>query len=529
MISSNLNKNKKIDGNNDVLNFLESQYIFRDISIFFLQNKYLNFFLQKHTKKNEIILSQNEYNKNIIFLKEGCYELSIKLSIKEIGNLINFYNKILINEKKIIIKLNLMNEFIEIKNKVHSLLLEEHNFEQFVNSNIYLIDKIYNEKFNIIISTKNSSDILGFNLLENNNYNFFNIKCVSEEGIIFLLNKEIYQNIKNENKSIIKYEKEYILKKIIKLINKLIEVREIRIKTKNDFNKKLNFYLTDKDIFIKNYLEQRKYNKILSLRKIPVINTKNQITKKIFNVINNNLKLNKNLIFKNNTRNNYKTSNAYLKSIYENSNLSNFNIENFKKEKKNLSTKETPSKIHKKINYDSSLKFSISEISKNIEKNDNLKSVSCSNIFSSLNSTNINVENTKKIKVYKKNSINPPKLNNSLVNEHLISNRFLKYKINSNIINNINNNYYSKIFKLLKKEVPSYLINDKNKSNSYRLLDKEDINNNKRKIFIKSRANSLLLNTRHLFVRFTDKINFKLTKKKLKNKNNNLNNIHISV
>ena len=98
----------------------------------------------------------------------------------------------------------------------------------------------------------------------------------------------------------------------------------------------------------------------------------------------------------------------------------------------------------------------------------------------------------------------------------------LHYYININ-----NNDYYSKIFKLLKKEIPSYLINNNKKAKSYRLLDKEDINNKKRKIFIKSRANSLLLNTRHLFMRFTDKINFKLTKKKLKN--NILNNTQISV
>ncbi len=123
--------------------------------------------------------------------------------------------------------------------------------------------------------------------------------------------------------------------------------------------------------------------------------------------------------------------------------------------------------------------------------------------------------------------MNSPKLNNSLENENVISNRFLKYRNNSIIININNNDYYSKIFKLLKKEVPSYLINNTKKANSYRLLDKEDINNKKRKIFIKSRANSLLLNTRHLFMRFTDKINFKLTKKKLKN--NILNNTQISV
>ena len=92
MITSNLFENN-LDDNNDVLNFLESQYIFKDISFIFFQNKFLNFFLQKNYKKNEIILSQNEYNKNIIFLKNGCYELSLKLSIKEIGNLINFYNK----------------------------------------------------------------------------------------------------------------------------------------------------------------------------------------------------------------------------------------------------------------------------------------------------------------------------------------------------------------------------------------------------------------------------------------------------
>ena len=232
MTSSNLFK-INLDHNEDVLNFLESQYIFRDVSFIFLQNKFLTYFIQKHLKKNEIILSQNEFNKNIIFLKEGCYELSIKLSIKEIGKLINFYNKTLIKEKKTIFKLNLMNEFIKIQNKVQSLLLEEHNFEQFINSNIEFINKIYNEKFNIIISTINSSDILGFNLLENNNNNFFNIKCISDEGKIFLLNKEIFQNIKNQYKSIIKYEKEFILKKILKLLNKLIEVREIRIKTKN--------------------------------------------------------------------------------------------------------------------------------------------------------------------------------------------------------------------------------------------------------------------------------------------------------
>ena len=523
MTSSNLFK-INLDDNEDVLNFLESQYIFRDVSFIFLQNKFLTYFIQKHLKKNEIILSQNEFNKNIIFLKEGCYELSIKLSIKEIGKLINFYNKTLIKEKKTIFKLNLMNEFIKIQNKVQSLLLEEHNFEQFINSNIEFINKIYNEKFNIIISTINSSDILGFNLLENNNNNFFNIKCISDEGIIFLLNKEIFQNIKNQYKSIIKYEKEFILKKILKLLNKLIEVREIRIKTKNDFNNKLNFYLTDKDIFIKKYLEQKKYNKILSLRKIPIINIKNKITKKILNNVNNKLKINKNLIFTNNTRNANKTTNAYLKSNYENSNLSNFNIENFKKEKKNLSTKETPS--HKKINLKKNLKFSFCKITKNNEKNENLKSISCSNIFSSLNSS-INLEKTKNIKIYKNNLMNSPKLNNSLENENIISNRFLKYKNNSIIININNNDYYSKIFKLLKKEVPSYLINNTKKANSYRLLDKEDINNKKRKIFIKSRANSLLLNTRHLFMRFTDKINFKLTKKKLKN--NILNNTQISV
>ena len=94
MTSSNLFK-INLDDNEDVLNFLESQYIFRDVSFIFLQNKFLTYFIQKHLKKNEIKLFQNEFNKNIIFLKEKCYKLSIKLSIKEIGKLINFYNKTL--------------------------------------------------------------------------------------------------------------------------------------------------------------------------------------------------------------------------------------------------------------------------------------------------------------------------------------------------------------------------------------------------------------------------------------------------
>ena len=53
-----------------------------------MEKKYFNDFVFKGAKRNEIILKAKENNKNIIFFKEGIFEISFRGSITDIFNIL---------------------------------------------------------------------------------------------------------------------------------------------------------------------------------------------------------------------------------------------------------------------------------------------------------------------------------------------------------------------------------------------------------------------------------------------------------
>ena len=74
--------------------------LLNSISYKSMEKKYFNDFVFKVAKKNEIILKENQKNLNIIFFKEGVFEISFRAKINDICNIINHYYQQLENITK---------------------------------------------------------------------------------------------------------------------------------------------------------------------------------------------------------------------------------------------------------------------------------------------------------------------------------------------------------------------------------------------------------------------------------------------
>ena len=195
-----------------------------------IDKKYFNNFVFKGAKRNEIILKAKQLNKNIIFFKEGIFEISFKGTIQDIYNIINYYHQKLenINKKKtdideeIVQNVFLMNKQ---KGKIDRLFFNDLNNEYDIkvflvdSPNIFGMSATEREEHKIIIEKGKKKYI-------NEYFSFFEIKCNSILSEYVLLDKNLFDKEIKRNDKTVKARTNIFLKEFYgKLIKRLLIIR----------------------------------------------------------------------------------------------------------------------------------------------------------------------------------------------------------------------------------------------------------------------------------------------------------------
>ena len=301
---------------NQIVKILSSR-IFNNIPIRIFSRKYFNYFLFEKKNKNDFLLKQNEPNDFIYILQEGIYEVTGLNSLNQITKYINYLSKF-VNLKD---NENLVLKIKEILDEDIKLLSRCEEIES--------LNKYYKIlKIPIKILSINFPDIAGLDdcyYKENTNIPFLSWEIKSKEGKYFKIHRDFFKMIEDE--SVIQKEKELLIEKSIFLIQRLIEIREVKLKYY--FSKNPDYYIfqeyiskynkKDENFFYKikknNFLKRRKSMSII-INKVKLINPNNfpniieEKSKRIFQINNNNRKFDKEIFI----------TKKYNKNITENKN-----------------------------------------------------------------------------------------------------------------------------------------------------------------------------------------------------------------
>ena len=404
---------------NNKINYLCGLNLLKSYPRFILERKLFNHFAFKTFQKDKYVLKTGEINNNIIFLKDGIFEVSFTGKLNDIDDLINFYYNQYIH---IIKKKEVEEKEEELVNNIKIINMQKTKIER-------LFQKDINEEFSYILFLVNAPSIFGFRPTEkkkseiviNNKentaetvniyYSNFCVKCYSTKGEYIYIDKNIfYKHIYNMDGLVQDETKNSLIEFFRKTMKRLLNIRYIKIWNlflANGVYKNLNLninwdkfennediytavdkllsvlnegqlYSNEMSKYINDYFEQKKLVTQTQKHTIKLINQNyesDKIKKMLILKNNGNLKSFRNLDY-------FKNNQIILKNI----NLSNIYMEiinsiNNKKENNNL--EEKYKKLVKKI---------LNMSQDNILKNDNILSnknktrnksrvISSSNIF----------------------------------------------------------------------------------------------------------------------------------------------------
>lgn len=204
--------------------------LLESISYKSMEKKYINHFVFKMAKKNDIILKENQKNLNIIFFKEGVFEISFRAKINDICNIVNQYYQQLENITK-----------------------KKNDIDEEISQNIFLMNRqkakinrlFFNDldnEYDIKIFLVNAPSILGMGptekevietLTEKNKkvkikeyYSYFEVKCNSLTCEYVLLDKNLFEKEIKVNDKYIKLKVNIFLREFYgKLIRRLLVIR----------------------------------------------------------------------------------------------------------------------------------------------------------------------------------------------------------------------------------------------------------------------------------------------------------------
>ena len=195
-----------------------------------IEKRYFNNFVFKGAKRNEIILAAKQKNQNIIFFKEGIFEISFRGTIADIFNIINYYYQKLenITKKKVDIDEEIAhNVFLmnKQKGKIDRLFFNELNVEYdikifLVNApNIFGMGPTEKESYEIVYEK-------GKKLYKKVYFSFYEIKCNSMLCEYVLLDKNLFEKeIKGNDKNIKAKSNAFLREFYGKLIKRLLIIR----------------------------------------------------------------------------------------------------------------------------------------------------------------------------------------------------------------------------------------------------------------------------------------------------------------
>ena len=223
---------------NNKINYLLSINILKSFPRFILEKKLFNHFGFKNFIKDKYLLKSNEISNDIIFLKDGIFEVSFIGKLGDLTNLINLFYK----------------EYIMLANKTEREELDENvvNNIKLMENQKHKIESIFqryiNEEFSYILFLVNAPSIFGFRetelrkakIIMNEQKNIKEkiyvyhsnicVKCHSSKGEYIYIDKHIfYKHIYGTDSMVQEETKTYILDFLRKVMKRLLNIRYIKL------------------------------------------------------------------------------------------------------------------------------------------------------------------------------------------------------------------------------------------------------------------------------------------------------------
>ena len=230
---------------NNKINYLCNINIFKNFPKFILERRLFNHFVFKNFQKEKYILRTNAINNNIIFLRDGVFEISFTGKLNDLTDLINFYFYQYIH---LINKKDKEETEDDLTNSIKIMNYQKPKIER-------LFQKDLHEEFSYTLFLVNAPSIFGFRTTErkksqivindkdntsetvNVYYSNFCVKCYSNKGEYIYIDKNMfYKHIYGMDSFVQEQTKLYIIEFFRNTIQRLLHIRYIKI---------WNFFITN--------------------------------------------------------------------------------------------------------------------------------------------------------------------------------------------------------------------------------------------------------------------------------------------
>jgi hypothetical protein len=179
--------------------------LFRDISYFAFSRKYFSNFVSNKFGKGEKLLVQGEKSDCFYFVREGQYEVYLKISIFDLTELIKKLG-------------GTLNDFEE-----------RHACSRNISFN-----KLYKQKQKIKICIIDGFDLVGFYDQCIDDRNMFTVELLNHKGSAFKLDKAFYESMCESETSVPKNSEKYVKTRKDTILTRLCEIREVSILAMNN-------------------------------------------------------------------------------------------------------------------------------------------------------------------------------------------------------------------------------------------------------------------------------------------------------
>ena len=222
---------------NNKINYLLSINILKNFPRFILEKKLFNYFGFKNFIKDKYILQANEINNNIIFLKDGIFEVSFTGKLSDLSNLINLYY---LEYNNLAGKKDREELDENIINNVNLIEYQQHKIET-------IFQRYIDEEFSYTLFLVNAPSIFGFRETEkkisesilnpkktkDKIYSYQSniyVKCSSSKGEYIYIDKNIFYKFIYGTDAMVQEEtKSYVLEFLLKFLRRLLNIRYIKL------------------------------------------------------------------------------------------------------------------------------------------------------------------------------------------------------------------------------------------------------------------------------------------------------------
>ena len=234
------------------VNFIMSFSIFDKMNWTFFETKFFNYFIRESFLKDSFLLRQGYKYDKIYFIMDGTFELTTSLNYETIKNFVKYKSK---KYPKYINELNIIKSKEPVDKK-----------------------KLYKFKLSII----DNRDIVGMDdyFIFDDDISFINVKCLSDDAIVFSIEKNLLNNLRRKITEIDNNVKLIIKKRVEIMIQKLMIIFRVIINNPNVNTKKIclseEFHKrrVKSALLNNNYSEtnHRKIKNIISLSQLNLLN-----------------------------------------------------------------------------------------------------------------------------------------------------------------------------------------------------------------------------------------------------------------